>query len=79
MSAITEYFPPDCKPVHAGTYESYACDWNTNADNAHKNAIWDGKQWVWSYNGEACFMQRRYWRGLAAKPQPDQPAQEVDK
>lgn len=64
MSKLTDWFPPEVKPVHVGFYESIAF--------RHYDELfilyWDGTEWLLKDLTESCLVQDREWRGLAEKP-----------
>lgn len=70
MTTVTQWFPPDIKPVYFGCYESTVDEPYGSAEGASYNFLaywWDGI-WRWSHTGNPCMIQDRSWRGLAVKP-----------
>jgi hypothetical protein len=57
---VTDWFPPDVKPVHIGKYECQVC----GDGGQHK---WDGENWVFNDGTHVGF--NFHWRGLSEKPQ----------
>lgn len=64
---LTDWFPPEIKPVHIGWYHTGNADSNPNAKGGTEskfNWYWDGKYWRESPQGSSFFYaQDRYWRG----------------
>lgn len=59
---MTEWYPPEVKPVRAGRYQTYREGfWQ----NVH---YWNGTQWKIRKGDPWQIMQTRHWRGLAADP-----------
>jgi hypothetical protein len=68
---LTEWFPPEIKPVHIGVYQC-----NPFAPHTYRN--WDGKNWgVSQHTAEqasfvgylhAQYQDKIEWRGLAEEP-----------
>jgi hypothetical protein len=76
MSTVTQWFPPDTKPVHVGVYPtSHALRDFRYGD--YQFQYWNGKGWgaispsvnaaKRFKNGNSAF-QAIYWRGLALPP-----------
>jgi hypothetical protein len=61
---MTEWYPPEIKPVRVGWYES--TPWLKYGDGDRN--WWNGRQWIWFEKGYPCSEQSRHWRGLAADP-----------
>lgn len=71
MSKLTEWFPPEIKPVHKGVYERAMCGRGT------RYSFWDGVcwggwsdkvRWAWGQRGIPSVVQDAPWRGLRGKP-----------
>ena len=70
---MTDWFPPDVKPVHVGVYEIKLSEYNFEV-----YSYWDGSRWCFACinvddafslkHRETKLFQKRYWRGLAKKP-----------
>jgi hypothetical protein len=68
---LTEWHPPEIKPVREGVYQVKSVHWSDPWFSR-----WDGKQWMWLCSGKEraarvdspAPYQERMWRGLAAEP-----------
>jgi len=67
---LTKWFAPHIKPVHVGWYQTGWGDYSPLGKRGRSPFMWwfDGSQWLGKENGDVCFSQNRYWRGLAVKP-----------
>lgn len=69
---MTDWFPPDIKPVHSGVYQTeFAAG---RGDLGYSR--WDGVHWRYQYlskaiaaGSEGIGSQNKRWRGLATKPE----------
>lgn len=58
---LTDWFPPEIKPVHVGEYLSQIFDGGWTYDWM---VWWDGRHWRDAENGWALSDQNVTWRGL---------------
>jgi hypothetical protein len=59
---MTEWYPPETKPVRVGVYKTWY-------GLIKKDAFWDGAVWRLGHaDGYELAYQDRCWRGLAADP-----------
>jgi hypothetical protein len=58
---MTEWYPPEIKPVRVGWYKTWY-------STVKKNAWWDGNAWCQGDAAQPSWRQDRCWRGLAADP-----------
>ena len=62
---LTDWFPPDVKPVRPGWYQSVYCDFLPNKKlRSDWNMYWDGEKWFLKKNSLLLRNQNRWWRGL---------------
>jgi hypothetical protein len=66
VTAMTEWYPLEIKPVRVGKYETVI-----DGDNFQIPIyrFWDGKRWTHTYSKYICVFQNRHWRGLASNPE----------
>lgn len=59
---LTDWFPPEIKPVRKGLYHAYRVgEW-------HTLKYWNGKRWEQYKGAPWKIAQNHNWRGLAADP-----------
>ena len=63
---LTDWFPPEVKPVRPGWYHTgLGCTYPSKiSQSSRKNWYWDGKSWRNGKNDWHCELQNRWWRGL---------------
>ena len=73
---LTDWFPPEIKPVHVGVYQTDFCGY----------AHWNGKKWGYGrlspLDAKTCAVyrsaiQNKSWRGLNFNPQAGESEQAV--
>ena len=67
---MTDWFPPDVKPVHKGWYHTSRGGKSpeNESDESMFNWYWDGEKWGAVYDNHEAFIsevQNRWWRGIA--------------
>lgn len=64
---LTDWYPPHIKPVRVGWYHT-GFSFNNPTNNARNesdgNWWWDGSIWLIDEDGEICYAQDRWWRGI---------------
>lgn len=64
---LTDWYPPEVKPVRVGWYHTGVCDMNPRNREEFEsdyNWFWDGEFWKPYENGINADYQNRYWRGI---------------
>lgn len=65
---LTEWYPPEVKPVHTGHYQSTVNpEWYVGEERNIPRTYWDGVRWLHD-DRYPMSHQSRFWRGLARKP-----------